>query len=160
MGQSYLPKAEGGRRLAGGLARRLPGAAWTIELCRFHFGPYNTPKSAAPAASNSHNPDISCWTDSMAKRSPYQQRVIRDYYRNQDAILLQRLGDLVTELYLAEGKSRARLWKRAAATLEKLDVPESQFRHVVQSENPTLLANLLRQLLDKKQPLDRRHKGG
>jgi hypothetical protein len=83
----------------------------------------------------------------MAKRSPYQQRVIRDYYRNQDAILLQRLGDLVTELYLAEGKSRARLWQRAAATLEKLKVPSDQVRHLVQSDNPTLLANTLKQLL-------------
>jgi len=83
----------------------------------------------------------------MAKRSPYQQRVIRDYYRNQDAILLQRLGDLVTELYLAEGKSRARLWKRATATLEKLKVPVDQVRHIVQSDNPTLLANTLKQLL-------------
>ncbi|MHC4180756.1 MAG: hypothetical protein ACYSWU_24925 [Planctomycetota bacterium] len=86
----------------------------------------------------------------MAKRSPYQQRVVRDYYRNQDAILIQRLGDLVTDLYLAEGKARARLWKRAATTLEKLKVPGNQIRHVVQSDNPTLLANLLKQLLEKK----------
>jgi len=86
----------------------------------------------------------------MAKRSPYQQRVIRDYYRNQDAILIQRLGDLVTDLYLAEGKARVRLWKRAAATLEKLKVPGDQAQHVVQSDNPTLLANLLKQLLVKK----------
>jgi hypothetical protein len=86
----------------------------------------------------------------MAKRSPYQQRVIRDYYRNQDAILLQRLGDLVTELYLAEGKSRARLWKRAAVVLEKLQVPPDQVRHLVQSDNPTLLANTLKELLEKK----------
>ena len=56
----------------------------------------------------------------MAKRSSYQQRVIRNYYENQDAILLQRLGDLVTDLYLAEGQARARLWKRVATTLEKL----------------------------------------
>lgn len=86
----------------------------------------------------------------MAKRSAYQQRVIRDYYRNQDAILLQRLGDLVTDLYLAEGKRRVQLWKRAATTLAKLDIPADQVQHVVQSDNPTLLANVLKQLLDKK----------
>jgi len=86
----------------------------------------------------------------MAKRSPYQQRVIRDYYRNQDAILIQRLGDLVTDLYLAEGKARVRLWKRVATTLERLRVPGDQVRHVVESDNPTLLANLLKQLLGKK----------
>ena len=85
----------------------------------------------------------------MARRSPYQQRVIRDYYRNQDAILIQRLGDLVTELYLAEGKARVRLWKRAATTLEKLKVPADQVQHVVQSDNPALLANLLKHLLEK-----------
>lgn len=86
----------------------------------------------------------------MAKRSPYQQRVIRDYYRNQNAILMQRLGDLVTDLFLAEGKSRARLWSRVATTLEKLKVPKDQVRHIVESDNPSLLANLLRQLLDDK----------
>lgn len=86
----------------------------------------------------------------MAKRSPYQQRVIRDYYRNQDAILVQRLGDLVTDLYLAEGKARVRLWKRVATTLEKLKIPGKQVQHIVQSDNPTLVANLLKQLLDKK----------
>ena len=86
----------------------------------------------------------------MAKRSPYQQRVIRDYYHNQDAILMQRLGDLVTDLFLAEGKSRARLWKRVSTTLEKLKVPKDQVQHIIQSDNPSLLANLLKQLLDKK----------
>ena len=86
----------------------------------------------------------------MAKRSAYQQRVIRNYYRNQDAILLQRLGDLLADLYLAEGKSRARLWNRATASLEKLKVPEKQIRHIVDSDNPALLANLLEQLLQQK----------
>ncbi len=86
----------------------------------------------------------------MAKRSSYQQRVIRDYYRNRDAIALQRLGDLVSDLYLAEGKLRGRIWKRAAAALEKLEVPGKQIRHIVQSDNPTLLANLLKQLLEGK----------
>ena len=92
----------------------------------------------------------------MTKRSPYQNRVIRDYYRNQDLILVQRLGGLVTDLYLAEGKSRVRLWKRVTATLEKLEVPKDQIQHIVQSDNPTLAANLLNQLLDGKMgPCDR-----
>jgi hypothetical protein len=86
----------------------------------------------------------------MPERSPYQDRVIRDYYRNQDALLLQRLGDLVTDLYLAEGKARERLWKRTAATLEKLQIPAAQIQQLVGSDNPALLASLLKQLLDKK----------
>ena len=86
----------------------------------------------------------------MPKRSAYQQRVIRDYYQNQDAILVQRLGEMVTDLFLSEGKARERLWERVATTLEKLKVPRKQVRHIVQSDNPTLLANLLKQLLDGK----------
>jgi len=85
----------------------------------------------------------------MAKRSAYQQRVIRDYYRNQDAILVQRLGELLTDLYLAEGKARTRLWKRVETAMEKLEVPKKQIQHIVQSDNPTLVADLLKQLLEK-----------
>ena len=86
----------------------------------------------------------------MAKRSPYQQRVIRDYYRNQDAIMVQRLSDLVSDLYLAEGKSRARLWQRATTAMEKLKVSASRIEHIVKSDNPALLARLVEQLLSGK----------
>ena len=34
----------------------------------------------------------------MADYSKYQQKVIKNYYDNQEAILLQRLGEHVTEL--------------------------------------------------------------
>jgi hypothetical protein len=83
----------------------------------------------------------------MDKRSSYQDRIIRSYYKNQDQIMLQRLGDLVTDLYLAEGKSRVRLWKRLADTLEKLKIPASRIQHLTQSDNPALVAELLKELL-------------
>jgi hypothetical protein len=86
----------------------------------------------------------------MAKKS-YQQRVIRNYYENQGAIMLQRLGDLVTDLYLAEGQARVRLWKRVADALEKLKTPKDRIQKIVQSDNPTLLVNLLKELLEKSQ---------
>ena len=85
----------------------------------------------------------------MSKRSAYQQRVIRDYYQNQEALAVQKLGEWVTELFLAEGKQRQRLWKRVASALEKLQVRRERIDHIVQADNPTLLANLLKQLLDE-----------
>jgi hypothetical protein len=85
----------------------------------------------------------------MAKRSSYQDRAIRNYYENRDTIMMQRLGDLVTDLFLAEGQKRARLWTRVADALEKLKVPASRIQHVVQSDNPTQVANLLKELLQK-----------
>ena len=85
----------------------------------------------------------------MAKKSSYQQRIIRNYYENHDAIMLQRLGDLVTDLYLAEGQARGRLWKRVAAALEKLKTPPARIQHIVQSDNPALLAEVLKELQSK-----------
>ena len=86
----------------------------------------------------------------MAKRSSYQQNVIRNYYKNLDSIMMQRLGDLVTDLFLAEGKARVRLWKRVAETLKKLEIPKTQIDHLVAADNPTMLADLIKQLLEEK----------
>ncbi len=85
----------------------------------------------------------------MAKRSAYQQNVIRNYYRNRDTLAVQRLGELVTDLYLAEGKARERLWERVAAALESLEVPRKQIDHLVQSNDPALLARQVQRLLDQ-----------
>ena len=86
----------------------------------------------------------------MAKRSNYQQRAIKNYYDNRDAIMIQRLGEMLTDLYLAEGKARKRIWDRAAAALEKLGIKPEQIETIVKSDNPTLLANLYKQMLDNK----------
>lgn len=86
----------------------------------------------------------------MAERTKYQQSIIRNYYKNQDAISLQRLSELVTNLYLAEGKGRAREWKNIVSALEKLKIPQSRIEHLVEQDDPTLLAKLVEELLAKK----------
>ncbi len=85
----------------------------------------------------------------MAKRTPYQDRIIKNYYRNQDSIMIQRLGELVTDLYLAEGKARAKVWSRITATLRKLEVPKTRIDHLVQSDDPERVAAVLKELLGK-----------
>ncbi|MCA9050376.1 MAG: hypothetical protein KDA89_16685 [Planctomycetaceae bacterium] len=78
----------------------------------------------------------------MAKRdySPYQQKVIQRYYDNRDQIDQQRLSELVADLYLAEGKKRAKLWEVARELLTRMKVPESRIEHVVTSDDASLLA--------------------
>lgn len=78
--------------------------------------------------------------------SSHQQRIIKRYYANEGAIGLQRLAELVTELYLAEGKKRERVWKSIVTTLEKLKVPQSRIDHLVKKDDPALLANLVKEL--------------
>src|SRR5262249_28956219 len=45
----------------------------------------------------------------MADFTPYQQKVIKRYYDNQDALARQRLAELVSDLYLTTGKKRQRV---------------------------------------------------
>lgn len=85
----------------------------------------------------------------MGKRSAYQQRVIKNYYDNKDAIMLQRLGELVTDLYLAEGKKRETTWKRVESTLQNLGVSQKRIDHIHKADNPSMLANLLKELMEK-----------
>ena len=85
----------------------------------------------------------------MANYSKYQQKVIKNYYDNQEAILLQRLGEHVTELYLADGKARAKRWKDITKVLEKLKVPQSRIDTLLSKDNPSQLAKLLEELLAK-----------
>lgn len=86
----------------------------------------------------------------MAKEySKYQQNIIKRYYDNREAVSLQRLQELVTELYLAEGKARERQWKFILAALEKLELPPDRIEHLRQQDDPALLAKLVEELMAK-----------
>ena len=54
--------------------------------------------------------------------SAYQKKLIKRYYENRDAIDTQRLQELVTEIYLAQGGKKAeKLWERVEGLLERAD---------------------------------------
>jgi hypothetical protein len=78
--------------------------------------------------------------------SKFQQRAIKNFYENRDAISIQRLGELVTDLYLAEGKGRAAKWKQIAAALARLGVPEAEVVHLMKKDDPQLLARKVNEL--------------
>jgi hypothetical protein len=78
--------------------------------------------------------------------TPYQQKIIKRYYDNLDTIQRQRLAELVSELYLSEGKKRARAWKAAAAAMEKLGLPKARIDHLVKQDNPALIAQVVKDL--------------
>ncbi|MGI9519358.1 MAG: hypothetical protein ACR2NP_20065 [Pirellulaceae bacterium] len=85
----------------------------------------------------------------MADRSKFQQKVIKNYYENRDAIALQRAQELVTELYLSEGKGRQRHWKSLRGHLEKLGVAPTTIAHLEEKDDPELVANLITKLSEK-----------
>jgi hypothetical protein len=81
--------------------------------------------------------------------TPHQQKIIKRYYGNQEAIHHQRLAELVSELYLAEGKKRQRAWAAAATAMQKLGVPQARIDHLVQQGNPALVAEVVKELEQK-----------
>jgi hypothetical protein len=82
--------------------------------------------------------------------TPYQQKIIRRYYDNQGTLSLQRLAELVGELYLCQGKKQQRAWEAAAVAMQRLGVPQSRIDHLLAQRNPALLAEVVKELESKK----------
>ena len=82
----------------------------------------------------------------VADHTPYQRKIIERYYKNFDTITVQRLSELATDLYLAEGKKRERLWSRVEESLRKLEFPEARIVFLLQKRDPTLLVGILKEL--------------
>jgi len=82
----------------------------------------------------------------MKEYSKYQQNVIKRYYDNREQIDEQRLAELVTNLYLAEGKKRTRLWEKSEELMLRLGVPQSRVEHVIASADPAVLAEVVQDL--------------
>jgi len=77
-------------------------------------------------------------------RTKYQEKAIKNFYRNRDSIALQKAMEQVTELYLTEGKKREQTWGRLISNLEKIGVPPDQVKHLREQDNPELIAETLK----------------
>jgi hypothetical protein len=78
--------------------------------------------------------------------SRYQQKVIQRYYDNRDQVDEQRLSELVANLYLAEGKKRAKLWETAQELMTRLGVPESRIAHILKTGDAAILAEVVKDI--------------
>jgi len=89
----------------------------------------------------------------MAKNdySAHQKTVISGYYDNLDTIMLQKLGELVTDLYLADTKAKKdRLWDRAQKAMVKLKIKPDIIDHIMQKQDAEVLAKNLQDWLGNK----------
>jgi hypothetical protein len=77
----------------------------------------------------------------------HQQGIIKRYYQNFDRIQVQKLSELVTELYLAEGKKKEKLWQTAATAMQKLEVPQKRIDHILAKKDAALVAALVKELI-------------
>lgn len=86
----------------------------------------------------------------MARQNytPHQQGIISGYYKNLDTIMLAKLQELVTELYLADTLAkRDRLWKRVEKAMTKLGIPATLAEHIMAAKDIEILATNLQDWL-------------
>ncbi len=89
----------------------------------------------------------------MAKKelSNYQKDVVSRYYENRDTIMLQKLSELVTELYLADtAPKKERLWQRVNKAMINLKVKPVVINHIMAKKNVEILAKNLNDWLKNK----------
>lgn len=85
----------------------------------------------------------------MGEFSGHQRRIIRNYYQNRDALSLQKLQELATDLYLAEGKKRTQVWSRIRKALENLGLTAARIDHVVSADNPAMVVKIVEEYMAK-----------
>ena len=86
----------------------------------------------------------------MAEYTRHQKKIIDRYYDHRDTIMLEKLAELVSELYLADtDKKRDRLWERAGLAMKNLKIKEPLMTHILQSRKVELLAEHLREWTGK-----------
>ena len=59
---------------------------------------------------------------------------------------MQRLSELVGEIYLAEGKKGEKLWVKVGELLPKLGVAPARIEHILEAKDPNVLASLVSEL--------------
>ena len=96
----------------------------------------------------------------MAKGQHYsrhQQKIIHRYYEHRDTIVTQRLGEIVTELYLCETKKKAdNLWDRAAKSLRQSEANPARVEKVLADRDIKKLAELVNELAGAPEAKDKR----
>jgi hypothetical protein len=76
--------------------------------------------------------------------TPHQQGIVKRYYEHRDTIALQKLGELVSELYLCTDRKKAdRLWSQVRTALEKSGLDPARVESVLASRKVEELARLM-----------------
>ena len=81
----------------------------------------------------------------MVDYTPYQKRVIKRYYDHKTELMIQKLGEFVSELSIEESESKRRqLWTRVEKALRNLKVPSARIARILEAQDVKLLAEVVK----------------
>lgn len=82
----------------------------------------------------------------MAEHSKFQQGVIRRYYEHFDTISIQKLSEVVSEIYLAEANKPVKLWEKAKNLLSRVAAEDPRVAQIIEKKDVQGLARLVNTL--------------
>lgn len=83
--------------------------------------------------------------------SRHQQGIVRRYYEHRDGIAVQRLAQIVSDLYVTDSpKASANLWGRAAKALASAGVEEARVKTLCDQRDVQKLAAVVGRLSGNK----------
>lgn len=79
--------------------------------------------------------------------SAHQQKIVKRYYNNLDAISLAKLSELVSDLAVCtDAKKAGKLWERVELALKKSDADPADVTRVMAAKSVKVLAELVGKL--------------
>jgi hypothetical protein len=79
--------------------------------------------------------------------SHHQRKIVNRYYEHRDTIMLTKLSEVVSDLYLCESEKKAgALWKSAATALKNAGADTGRAARVVETRDVKGLASLVNEL--------------
>jgi len=83
----------------------------------------------------------------MKDYTPYQKGVIKRYYEHRDTLALQKLAEIVSDLYVETSEAKVkRAWGRVEKLLVAAGVHKHQAHAVVEDQDLGALAKLIGEL--------------
>ena len=79
--------------------------------------------------------------------TPYQQKVIRSFYDNKDLRLIQKLGELVSNLYLETSEKKNESgWEKIKKMLTELKVHPNEVEYLTKGKNLAVISKKLAEI--------------
>ncbi len=79
--------------------------------------------------------------------TPYQQKVIRNFYDNKDLRLIQKLGELVSNLYLETSEKKNESgWEKIKKMLTELKVHPNEVEYLTKGKNLAVISKKLAEI--------------
>jgi hypothetical protein len=80
----------------------------------------------------------------------HQQGIVRRYYEHRDTLMTQKLGELASDLFLADAKRAPGLWESVRLALEKTPADPARVERILVARDVAALASLVNELAGAK----------